>query len=196
MKHLIKDGDRLIATIETHWDTVVVLHEPQPEAKPDYSHLIGKWVKYWLQQFKNHRFYGLWFRVNRVVWKGERLIVYVDGWDDEEGTVNNVGDGVNDLSCCFDLSNPRDTNPDEEERVIPFDIERWRKGDYVRVQTRDGISVIVFDTGIDGDYPIVGRKTDPEDCTVLSWQRNGIFHTEKMGQSFDLTLVVKGGSND
>jgi hypothetical protein len=31
MKHHIKDGDRLIATIETHGQNVVVVHEPQKE---------------------------------------------------------------------------------------------------------------------------------------------------------------------
>jgi hypothetical protein len=194
MKHLIKDGDRLIATIETHWDTVVVLHEPQPEAKPDYSHLIGKWVKYWLQQFKNHRFYGLWFRVNRVVWKGERLIVYVDGWDDEEGTVNNVGDGVNDLSCCFDLSNPRDTNPDEEERVIPFDIERWRKGDFGLIRTRNGKDIWKLEQ-FDCDLtPLIGLVANHN--AVSSWNENGCFVNDMTEHALDLTLVVKGGSND
>jgi hypothetical protein len=192
MKHQIKHNGELVATIETHGDAVVVIHEP---ANPDYSHLIGKWVRYCLSGFESEFFFSKWVKIKSVQFLDHDMI---------EGSIMvNAGHQftlhenpyLNDYEeyheSCFDLSDPRDTNPDEEERIIPFALERWRKGDYVSVQTRDGIEVMqltefeCFDS-----FPLRGVY----DGALGSWKKDGAYGLAERDKSrHDLMLVVKGG---
>jgi hypothetical protein len=169
MKHEIRKDGELIATIETHGDAVVVVHEPQPE-----ENLIGKWVRCLAGAGVAKR--NAWYKC--IGFWGDKGLNFQDFW----------------LSWNFiDLSNPRDTNPDEEERVIPFDIERWRKGDYVRVQTRGGREVTQLTWfEVKHNFPLFGVLN----WTVESWKNNGHWTNSEMTNPIDLTLVVKGGSND
>jgi len=284
MKHHIKDGDRLIATIETHGDAIIVVHEPQKEIKPvqfaddrdtyvectpeqraeiirvakecgrkifsdaetygdkfpnlcwdsssndliataatreahperlwlpfdefvarlkgewvepteesaqrDYSHLVGKWVKCVSDSL--YDLYGKWFKIS-----------YMDGFGDPylahchllTGKMVGVK-GYPFFKSSFDFSNPLDYNPDEVERIIPFDVERWRSGDFVRVQTRDGRLPDKFNEVEQlKEYdciltPLVGIIKGH--TGVSCWGYNGKYGNLSEEHSHDLVLVVKG----
>jgi hypothetical protein len=164
--------------------------DPQPEVKPDYSHLIGKWVKMICESSPTVYTPNKWYKVFP---------------DDNVKTGIKIQDNLGANSFCatinkndyhgfvkkFDLSNPKDHNPDEQERIIPFDIDRWRKGDYVRVQTRDGrhISEIVLLNSI--NRPLVGVIKG--DGSPVSWHVSGHIYSSCEDRHEDLTLVVKGG---
>ena len=280
MKHHIKDGDRLIATIETHGEAIVVVHEPEikpvqfademdtfiectPEqraeiiriarefgrklffhdidreelrwpnlywrcnddaltctsatkdkypdfhwlsfdefvarlkgewveqteepAQMNYSHLIGKWVM--RIGFSSHCY---------TQWKWYKVVS-----DENPATGIAIIDCDNyPISCYesfvaqFDLTNPLDYNPDEVERIIPFDIERWRSGDFVRVQTRDGRLPDKFNEVEQlKEYdciltPLVGIIKGH--TGVSCWGYNGKYGNLSEEHSHDLVLVVKG----
>jgi hypothetical protein len=174
MKHEIRKDGELVATIETHGDAVVVVHEP---ANPDYSHLIGKWVRC-IGGSVTSQISGKWYQVLRNIFPG--LVI-----SDENGDNDYVWFYPN---SSFDLSSPRDTNPDEEERVIPFDAVRWRKGDFVRVQQRDGREVMQLTKFECCDsYPLRGVY----DGELGSWKKDGAYGLTE--SRYDLMLVVKGG---
>jgi hypothetical protein len=77
------------------------------------------------------------------------------------------------------------------ERVIPFDIERWRKGDFVRVQTRDEREVMqLTEFNCTDSYPLRGVYNG----VLGSWRTGGAYgFTERHKSRHDLMLVVKGG---
>lgn len=177
MKHEIRKDGELIATIETHGDAVVVIHEPQPEVqpeKPDYSHLVGKWMRCSWGEY-----YGKWVKfLGKTNGLPEIFNIEVDGCRIEHLHIS-----------WLDLSNPRDTNPDEEERVIEFDIERWRKGDYVAVKTRDGREVTqLTEFKCESSHPIGGVLED----IFKTWKATGELAINGKNNK-DLMLVVKGG---
>jgi hypothetical protein len=201
MKHHIKDGDRLIATIETHGQAVVVAHEPTEKPKTnllypegleavvkdgemqneepaqDYSHLIGKWFQCICTNsvfFKLHNWY-------RCIGNPNEIFAFIDSSGDPNGFVG-------DNHIYFDLSNPRDTNPDEIERIIPFDIERWRTGDFV--QTRDGREVEQLKEYDCTLTPLVGIIKGQ--AGVSCWSYNGNYGNLSYEHSHDLMLVIKG----
>jgi len=196
MKHHIKDGDRLIATIETHGDAIVVVHEPtiklltEKPAQMDYSHLVGKRVKY---VGKSDGVYtnGLYYEVISSDDQVSGIGILDDG-DDGSKTCfcTHSSNGWQDFLSRFDLSNPLDYNPDEQERIIPFDIERWRSGDFVRVQTRDGRMVEQL-KGYDCIMtPLVGIIKGH--AGVSCWHENGCYSNIGEERSHDIMLVVKG----
>ena len=79
------------------------------EAKPDYSHLVGKWVKC-LDSRDSDRFtIGKYYQVVGDLNEVSALI-------DDHGLQNGF---VGQNYLCFDLSNPLDHNPDE---VRVFDV--------------------------------------------------------------------------
>jgi hypothetical protein len=245
MKHHIKDGDRLIATIETHGDAIVVVHEPQPTEEPktnllypqgleavvkdgeipksiwcnyngtkyeyrlvepteepaqmdcgidnlgpismsptglrrhpaqrDYSHLINKWVK--CSYFK---YDGKWVK---ILSKANGIL------DNYQIAID--GSRIDHLHIKWlDLSNPLDYNPDEVERIIPFDIERWRKSEFVKVQTRDGREVEQLKEYDCIMTPFVGIIKGHSG--VSCWHENGCYSNIGEEHSHDIMLVVKG----
>lgn len=106
-------------TFEVNGKTFQIIEVKEAEQpQPDYSHLVGKWVKYWLKGFEDQPCFGKWFLVNKVEMKNSILFIYVDGEDMEDSFRNNVADGINNTSCCFDLTNPQDTNPDEVQKIL------------------------------------------------------------------------------
>jgi hypothetical protein len=312
MKHHIKDGDRLIATIETHGQAIVVVHEPQKEIKPvqfstdrdtyvectpeqraeiirvadEYGrelYDVSKDVEFYRQTYKNLAWNMdddgpylyetnrtkledagcLWLPFDEFVarLKGEWVepteepktnLLYPEGleavvkdgeipksiWCNYNGTKyeyrlvepdaqptkepaqpDYLGKWVkclwplhkgewakivvNDIVQVefsdfktghfqikwFDLTDIRDTNPDEVERIIPFDIERWRSGEFVRVQTRDGREVkqlTEFESVKFGE-----RFSGVFNLSLKQWYEHGAFLDARIDDR-DLMLVVKG----
>jgi hypothetical protein len=155
---------------------------PQP-SKPDYSRLIGKWVKCKDNRGLEDWEVGKYYPVTAIFPDGDPIIPSSLG-------LNDCPIGWGGANECFDLTDPRDTNPDEVERVIPFDLERWRSGDYVRVQVRDGAEVrqlTYFD--YDGEFPFRGIVRGD----IRVWRSTGIVSLNEKTNT-DLTLVIKGGA--
>jgi hypothetical protein len=191
MKHQIKHNGELVATIETHGDSVIVVHEP---VNPDYSHLIGKWVRYCLEGFESEFFFSKWVKIKSVRFlrnETENGVVKPEGLHFRIYGNDCFNESLEYHESCFDLSNPRDTNPDEEDRVIPFDAVRWRKGDFVRVQMRDGREVMqLTEFECYDSYPLRGVY----DGELGSWKKDGAYGTAERNKSrYDLMLVIKGG---
>jgi hypothetical protein len=179
MKHEIRKDGELVATIETHGDSVIVVHEP---VNPDYSHLVGKWVQYYLEGYEQESFFSKWVKIEsvRTTKAGLQLTLHENPY---------LNDYEEYHESCFDLSNPRDTNPDEEERVIPFALERWRSRDYVSVQTRDGQEVM--DLTEFASIELLAGVIKGNRFTT-NWLINGRIDLF-FDKPIDLMLVIKGG---
>ena len=94
----------------------------------------------------------------------------------------------------FDLTNPRDTNPDEPVKVkIPFDASRMAEA--VRFETRDGgevKSVVVND--VEAQYRVTGFQHG--DHCPSYWDINGSRVGDGYLRNADLFMVVKEVRND
>jgi hypothetical protein len=192
MKHEIKLGDKLIATIETHDGAVVTIVEPQGKVtdahsslvldelqNPDYSHLIGKWVMSIESKWGFRK--GKWYKM-------------FDSLVGELGALDENGE----VHCFyrpkewFNLTDPRDTNPDEPKEVrIPFSIERYDSGDFIRYETRDGrvpenVYVRKYRSNM---WPVV--VTLPDQLCVLSI--GGYYTRAECKSVLDLLMVIKDG---
>jgi hypothetical protein len=202
MKHEIKDGDRLIATIETHGQAIVVVHEPQKEIKPvqfaddrdtyvectpeqraeiirvadEYGrelYDVSKDVEFYRQTYKN------------LAWNMD---------DDGPYLYETNRTKLEDAGCLwlpFDefVSRLKGEWADDVERIIPFDAERWRSGDFVRVQTRDGREVkqlTEFESVKFGE-----RFSGVFNLSLKQWYEHGAFLDARIDDR-DLMLVVKG----
>jgi len=84
----------------------------EADKQPDYSHLVGMWVKYWLKWYVNDSHVKGWWCVESVSRDKKDLMIKVKNWHKEEPTRNEDWKGINDTSCCFDLTNPLPYNPD------------------------------------------------------------------------------------
>ena len=203
MKHEIKDGDRLIATIETHGQAVVVVHEP--EIKP-VQFADGKFT--FTQSTPEQR-----KEIIRIAKQYERPIFHTTegdadeypyaGWDRSNrclcATRATPVDRPEYLWLPFDefVARLKGEWVNEVERIIPFDVERWRSGDFVRVQTRDGRLPDKFNEVEQlKEYdciltPLVGIIKGH--TGVSCWGYNGKYGNLSEEHSHDLVLVVKEG---
>lgn len=160
-------------------------------AQPDYSHLIGKWVRYCLKGLEDKPFFGKWAQIKQVEDMGGSIEIWINELD-VFGDLHH-GSFTNDLhGTCFDLSNPRDTNPDEPvETRIPFDPSRMK--DAIRYETRDGRevkSVVLND--VESDRPITGYLEN----NPTSWRVYGIYDATLLSVNSESDLfmvVIKGG---
>jgi len=208
MKHQIKDGDRLIATIETYGSTVVVIHEPQPEVKPvqfekktsvectpeQRKEIIRVAKEYGREIYGDTETCG--DRYPNLVWDSRcnhLLATYATPTDDphrhwipfDEFVARLKGEFVEPIEC-----------------TIPFDIERFRSGDFVRVETRDGREVTQLTEFHCTATPVVGIIKGHNGVSwwyengsngVSWWYENGSNGEDCQERSIDLMLVVKGG---
>jgi hypothetical protein len=195
MKHHIKDGDRLIATIETHGEAIVVVHEP--EIKP-VQFADGKFT--FTQSTPEQR-----KEIIRIAKQYERPIFHTTegdadeypyaGWDRSNrclcATRATPVDRPEYLWLPFDefVARLKGEWVNEVERIIPFDIERWRSGEFVRVQTRDGREVkqlTEFESVKFGE-----RFSGVLNSSLQKWYEYGAFLDARIDHR-DLVLVVKG----
>jgi hypothetical protein len=124
-------GDRIQIEGVGEVELVVVTPEqPKEEKHP----LVGKWVRYWLEKWENAPFYNKWFQIESVeiinTTRGTEWQVYVnDKKEFPDGTRNEVWKGINEKSCCLDLSNPCDFDCNMPEAINP----KYKVGDEVVV---------------------------------------------------------------
>jgi hypothetical protein len=74
-------------------------------------------------------------------------------------------------------------------KLIPFDLERWKKGD-CKVVTKEGKEVsdlTYFGSGTKATYPLVGVLEN----YVESWAINGVFSTIENSSPLNLMLEVE-----
>jgi hypothetical protein len=75
-------------------------------------------------------------------------------------------------------------------KLIPFDLERWKAGDFKRVVTKEGKEVsdlTYFGSGTKETYPLVGVLEN----YVESWAINGGFSTIDRSSPLNLMLEVE-----
>jgi hypothetical protein len=138
------------------------------EMKPDYSHLIGTWVRCSENVYEAKR--DKWYKV-RSLWQDK-------GLDFVEGFWLRFD--------CIDLTDPRDTNPDEPiEKTILFDYDRWKSGDYVRVVNGNGNEVTELKELDFGDFPLVGVVCDVNE----NWRKSGVYFASLHSDN-SLRLVI------
>lgn len=161
-------------------------------AQPDYSRLIGKWVRYCLNGLEDKPFFGKWAQIKQVEDMGGSIEIWINELD-VFGDLHH-GSFTNDLhGTCFDLSNPRDTNPDEQiETRIPFSIERYDSGDFLRYETRDGREVkCVVLNDVENDFPVTGYLVGEKGPFCFNTNGNSGDGFERISDLF--MVVIKGG---
>jgi hypothetical protein len=74
-------------------------------------------------------------------------------------------------------------------KLIPFDLERWRKADFKRVVTKSGkeVSELTYYKNIKYNHPLVGVLENE----VESWAINGSFRTNQGFSELNLMLEVE-----
>lgn len=130
-------------------DVVFNPEKQEEKPEPDYSHLVGKWVRCYADARGLNLPVGKWSYVKGYDYQGD-LIFEIEGssskfgWRRPEDT--------------FDLTDPRDSNPLEPiETIIPFDYDRWKSGDYVRVVNGRGQEVKqLTEFDCTNDFPMIG----------------------------------------
>jgi hypothetical protein len=78
----------------------------------------------------------------------------------------------------------------KKTKLIPFDLERWKKADFKRVVTKEGKEVsdlTYFGSGTKATYPLVGVLEN----YVESWAINGVFSTLENHSLLNLMLEVE-----
>jgi len=91
---------------------------PIHSSDKDYSYIIGKWAKYWLKDHQDKSELCKWWEIEDVKWGldsflSKVLTIKVKDWPTNGYTYNDVLKGINNETCCFDLDNLMDYNPDE-----------------------------------------------------------------------------------
>lgn len=77
-------------------------------------------------------------------------------------------------------------------KKIPFNLERWQKGDFVRVETHNGSDVfqLAYFDRVEGQK-LVGIALDESSC-VEAWCDNGAYSLDgEFGSGLDLYLIVE-----
>ena len=106
-------------TFEVNGKKFQVIEVKDAEQQPDYSHLVGKWVRCTVQEDKQDSnpdmIRGKYYPVTKI----DYGIIFI------KDEVQNYGWT---LSCIntipFDLSNPSDTNPDEKKKIlVPKEVQ-------------------------------------------------------------------------
>jgi hypothetical protein len=125
-------GDRL--QIEGVGTVELVVVAPETPEQPKQHPLVGKWVRYWLWNWKHAPFYNKWFQIESVeirdVQKGKEWWITVTDKDTfKEPIRNEIWNGINPQTCCFDLSNPYDFDCNIPEAINP----KYKAGDEVVV---------------------------------------------------------------
>jgi hypothetical protein len=125
-------GDRL--QIEGVGTVELVVVAPEQNEQSKQHPLVGKWVRYWFTEWKHAPIYNKWFQIESVeirdVQKGKEWWITVTDKDTfKEPTRNEVWNGINPQTCCFDLSNPYDFDCNMPEAVNP----KFKVGDEVVV---------------------------------------------------------------
>lgn len=125
-------GDKI--KIEGVGTVQLVVVAPEQTEQPKQHPLVGKWVRYWLWNWKHAPFYNKWFQIESVeirdVQKGKEWWITVTDKDTfKKPTINEIWNGINHQTCCFDLSNPCDFDCNMPEAVNP----KYKVGDEVVV---------------------------------------------------------------
>jgi len=100
-----------------------IIEVKEAEQQPDYSHLVGKFVRY---SGTSDRLYtkGRCYPVAHV--NGKQITIKTDNLAPFTWLLDN-----NIVQNCFDLSNPSDTNPDEKKKIlVPSEVKiyDWSDG--------------------------------------------------------------------
>lgn len=119
----------------------------QAEKKTDYSHLVGKWVRYTHKaQYCNAKT-GKWYRVIDAI--GGTLSFATGSLNDENGWYNP--------GRYFDLSDPRDTNPDQKPHQLKggdaVECTPEQRAEIIRVADECGLTVAGATRGRLLEYP-------------------------------------------
>jgi len=78
----------------------------------------------------------------------------------------------------------------KKNKLIPFDLERWKKADFKRVVTEEGKEVsglTYFGSATKATYPLVGVLEN----YVESWAIDGIFSTIDRNSILNLMLEIE-----
>jgi hypothetical protein len=182
LEAVVKDGE-IPKSIWCNYNGTKYEYRPQR----DYSHLIGKWV---MRIGFSNACYTQW-KWYKVV-SDDNPVTGISILDCDGDAIHSK-DSDNDYTAFvaqFDLTDIRDENPDDVERIIPFDIERWRKGEFGIIRTRDGRDVeqlTEYDCIL---TPLVGIIKG--EAGVSCWDENGNYGNLSEQHSHDIILVVKG----
>jgi hypothetical protein len=178
--------DEFVSRLKGEW------FEPKPE--PDYSHLIGKWVKYTHQEYKHDNWFGRWAQIKSCRYLEfdayEGCNLKNAGWQFKLQPNKFFDDFEEYHERCFDLSNPLDYNPDEPKEVrIPFSADRMHEA--IRFETRHGSEVkCVVVNDVDMMFYVTGFPDGFSNA--LTWDKNGR-HDQHEESILDLFMWVKEG---
>jgi len=140
---------------------IEVVEAEQPQ--PDYSHLVGKWVK------ATTSISGLitankWYKITGLC-DADRMPNFLD--DDR---IEN-GFNYNGTNNCFDLTNPSDTNPDEVNKIlVPSEIVISEDVDGLNLHFGNNQALYVY-KGADGYGVLSEADRKPIQCELIKCER-------------------------
>jgi len=140
---------------------IEVVEAEQPQ--PDYSHLVGKWVK------ATTSISGLitankWYKITGLC-DADRMPNFLD--DDR---IEN-GFNYNGTNNCFDLTNPQDQNPDEVKKIlVPSEIVISEDVDGLNLHFGNNQALYVY-KGADGYGVLSEADREPIQCELIKCER-------------------------
>lgn len=105
-----------------------IIEVKEAEQQPDYSHLVGKWVKC-VDSYNGLVSIGKWYHIEQLDYNSEISVRC------NNGNLHSCSKGNS--ANFFDLSNPSDTNPDEKTVWEKANEAMWKYGGGQRVASMD-----------------------------------------------------------
>ena len=152
-KENFKIGDKTFQIIE-------VKEAEQPQ--PDYSHLVGKWLKY--TSHNNDFIKDKWYKcIGDIKSQGAFL--------DMHGNPNGFFASTIDNTKRFDITNPQDTNPDEVKKIlVPKEIVISEDVDGLNLHFGNNQALYVY-KGADGYGVLSEADREPIQCELIKCER-------------------------
>lgn len=151
-KEQFKIGDKTFQIIE-------VKEAKQPQ--PDYSHLVGKFVKC----VNDINIFGVkqdsWYQVDHIGRRDFPIVIVGPGTLDSRSWTEDT----------FDLTNPQDTNPDEVKKIlVPKEIVISEDVDGLNLHFGKNQALYVY-KGADGYGVLSEADHEPIQCELIKCER-------------------------
>lgn len=170
-------------TFEVNGKKFQIIEVKEAEEQPDYSHLVGKWLKF-VSLSERGFTKDKWYLVDKVDDSDGELM-----FTDDEGWKNGFFKGQ--TKTFFDLLNPSDTNPEEKKKIlVPSEIRIGRLGNTLTILFGDNQNLFVIKN--EKSYWVGGGVVNTIKCELVKCERAELkkgdlaFRSDKESPDFDV----------